>query len=202
MKKILVAGEHSYIGTSFKNYMLDYPDEYSVDMKNTRNWHPTPEDFEGYDVVLNTAGIAHRRETAENRHLYYEVNRDLAINMAKAAKECGITQFVQLSTMSVYGMREGYITKTTNVKPTSAYGKSKAEADEAIKALADGTFLFACLRPPMVYGKGCKGNYQLLRKLVLKSPVFPAFKNQRSMIYIDNLCIFIKWVIDSKGDGI
>lgn len=202
MKKILVAGEHSYIGVSFKNFMLDYSDKYIVDMKGTRNWQPVPKEFTGYDIVVNVAGIAHRKETSENRHLYYEVNRDLAISMAKSAKEAGVKQFVQISTMSVYGLNEGHITKNTAINPINAYGKSKAEADEAIKELEDESFIFTCLRPPMVYGKGCKGNYQLLRKFALKSPLFPAYHNQRSMIYIGNLCKFIKYVIDSRKHGL
>ena len=68
--------------------------------------------------------------------------------------------------------------------------------------MADDSFKFACLRPPMVYGKGCKGNYQTLRKFVLKSPIFPKYHNQRSMIYIGNLCEFVKECIDDERNGL
>lgn len=54
----------------------------------------------------------------------------------------------------------------------------------------------------MVYGNGCKGNYQSLRNFALKSPIFPNYKNQRSMIYIGNLCEFVKNCIDEEKRGL
>ena len=202
MKKILITGMNSYIGDSVKDYLMEYPDKYSVSLKDTLGWTPESEDFKGYDVVFNVAGIAHIRETDENRHLYYEVNRDLAIRIAKSAKEAGVKQFVLLSTMSVYGLTVGIIGKETLPKPVNAYGKSKLDADKTIREFSNDDFKFVCLRPPMVYGKGCKGNYQSLKKFAVLSPIFPNYDNERSMIYIGNLCEFIKNCIDMELDGL
>ena len=202
MKKILITGSNSYIGESVKEYLLQWPESYSVTIKDTVGWDPKPSEFNGFDVVFNVAGIAHIKETAENRHLYYEINRDLVIKIAKAAKEGRVSQFILLSTMSVYGLLVGNITKTTPVNPVNAYGKSKAEADIEIKKLEDDSFRFACLRPPMVYGKGCKGNYQSLKHFALSSPFFPLFNNRRSMIFIGNLCEFVKKTIDLEQSGL
>lgn len=206
-KNILITGANSYIGDNVREYLLEENhylnhDYYSVDVKDTMGWDPVPEDFKDIDVVFNVAGIAHRKETDENRHLYYEVNRDLVVKIAKAAKEAGVKQFILLSSMSVYGKSTGYITKNSTPEPVTAYGMSKLEADEELSQLSDDSFKIAYLRPPMVYGYGCKGNYQLLRKFALKSPVFPDYKNQRSMIYIGNLCEFVKRVIDREEEGL
>lgn len=89
-----------------------------------------PEMFRGYDVVFNAAGIAHRKETNENRSLYYEINRDLAVEIAKAAREASVQQFIHLSSMSVYGKVTGIIRKEDIPYPDSAYGESKLSADE------------------------------------------------------------------------
>lgn len=209
MKHVLITGANSYIGDNVRDYLLRKPENYTVTVKDTIGWKPIPSDFVGFDVVFNVAGIAHVKETKKNRHLYYEINRDLVVSIAKAAKEAGVRHFIAMSSMSVYGLLEGYITKETAVDPKDAYGKSKAEADEEIKKLEDdggsgdgNVFKFACLRPPMVYGKGCKGNYQKLRKLVLWTPIFPDYKNQRSMLYIENLCEFVKEVIDQEKSGL
>ena len=202
MKRILITGANSYIGESVKAYLLQWPNEYSVSIKDTIGWNPAPVDFKNFDVVFNVAGIAHIKETRDNQHLYYEINRDLVIKIAENAKVAGIHQFILLSTMSVYGMVTGKITKSTPPNPVNAYGKSKVEADETIQKLADDSFKFACLRPPMVYGKGCKGNYQTLRKFALKSPIFPDYKNKRSMVYIGNLCEFVKKCIDFDCSGL
>lgn len=92
--------------------------------------------------------------------------------------------------------------KDTPLNATSAYGKSKIEAEGLINELANDAFRIATLRPPMVYGKGCKGNYPRLAGLALKTPIFPNIDNKRSMIYIDNLSEFVKQLIDNRSAGL
>ncbi len=199
--RVLIAGAESYIGTNLKRYMLKHGN-CSADILDTRNLRPKPQMFKGYDTVVFVAGIAHRKETKKNAHLYYEVNTNLAVRTAEAAKAARVQQFVLLSSMAVYGMEAGHITKDTVPAPKDNYGKSKLQADEAVWQLRDSQFRTAILRPPMVYGKGCRGNYRLFRRLVLAVPVIPFSDNQRSMIYIENLCAFIKNIIDRKQEGI
>lgn len=133
MKKVLITGAKSYIGESFKDYLMTTPDAYDVQIIDTMGWNPQVSDFDGVDVVFNVAGIAHIKETDENRHLYYDVNRDLVIKIARTAKAAGVKQFILLSTMSVYGLTIGHITKDTLPNPVNAYGKSKVQADEEKK---------------------------------------------------------------------
>lgn len=202
MKRVLITGANSYIGESVKGFLQQFPNDYYVEVFDTIGIDPTPDLFSRFDVIFNVAGIAHIKETKENRHLYYEVNRDLVVKIAKSAKESGVKQFILLSSMSVYGVETGRITKNTKPHPKTAYGQSKLEADREIKKIEDDNFLFACLRPPMIYGKKCTGNYQSLRKFALKSPVFPKYHNQRSMLYIGNLCEFVKDCIDKEKHGL
>jgi UDP-glucose 4-epimerase len=152
--------------------------------------------------VFHVAGIAHIKETSDNQELYYKVNRDLAFKTAQKAKEDGVGQFIFLSSMSVYGLETGVIDKNTPLQPNSAYGKSKLEAEELVNDLQDGFFAVAIIRPPMVYGKGCKGNYPRLADIALKAPVFPKVNNERSMIFIDNLSEFVRLVIDNELSGL
>ena len=202
MKKILITGANSYIGTSFEKYMEQFGNDYSIDTVDMIGDSWKSKSFSGYDSVFHVAGIAHQKETLENAHLYYEVNRNLAVATAKKAKREGVKQFILLSSMSVYGMETGVISKNTVPHPKSHYGKSKLQADEIIVKLDRDTFKVAILRPPMVYGDGCKGNYQRLRSFALKSPIFPDYPNKRSMVYIDNLCAFVKSVIDENKYGL
>ncbi len=202
MKKILIAGAGSYIGTSIENYLKTWSGEYVtkvVDLKDA-SWRELS--FSSYDAVFHVAGIAHQKETRENAELYYEVNRDLAVDVAKKAKADGVRQFIFLSSMSVYGVETGVITKKTVPNPKSNYGKSKLQAEELLRDLQENCFKVAILRPPMVYGKDCKGNFQSVIKLVRKLPVFPKVDNKRSMIYIDNLSSFVKMCIDDELDGL
>jgi len=202
MKNILVVGARSYIGKSFGDFLKQYSQEYGVTAIAARGLKPEPQIFQDIDTVFCAAGIAHIKETAQNRHLYFDVNRDFVVEVAKAAKMAGVKQFILLSSMSVYGLTVGCIDKGAKENPISAYGESKLQADEQIKRLEDNQFIFTCLRPPMVYGRNCAGNYQSLRRFALMSPVFPNYANQRSMIYIGNLCEFVKDCIEKEREGL
>ena len=202
MKKILVTGSGSYLGQSFVRYMCQWSEEYQVDAVSTSNGDWQRKDFSGYDAVYCTAGLAHIRETAENRSLYKQINCDLACMLAEKSRNSGVRQFIYLSSMSVYGLLSGVITPDTRPKPTTAYGRSKLLAEERLIALSDDTFTVTVLRPPMVYGKDCKGNFQAVLKLVRKISVFPLCQNSRSMIYVDHLSAFVKRMIDDGRGGV
>ena len=200
MKTVMITGADGYIGTALTSWLQKK--EYCVIGVDTRQVKPEDIDMSGCDAVVHVAGIAHQKETKENAHLYYEINRDYAVKTALNARRSGIGQFIVLSSMSVYGKSTGRITKKSIPAPNSHYGRSKYQADLKFEKMQSERFKVCILRPPMVYGKGCKGNYQALRKLALLTPVFPAWKNKRSMIYIDNLCDFIEKLICEEKSGL
>lgn len=202
-KRILILGKNSYVGCSFKKYIDEhFYDIFEIDSFSARYDQWKKIDFSKYYSVFNCVGIAHVKETSKNREMYYKVNRDLSIELAEKSKKEGVKQFIFLSSMSVYGKDIGHISKRDEPNPVSAYGKSKLEADKYINNLSCNSFSVACIRPPMIYGKNCKGNYQTLRKLALTMPMFPSIDNERSMIYIDNLCDFIRNLIEGGQAGL
>lgn len=202
VKKILITGVGSYIGTSFERYLENLGGEYIVESVDMIGDDWKNKDFSGYDAVFHVSGIAHIKETNQNRQLYYDVNHIKSVETAKKAKQSGVPLFVFLSTMSVYGMNTGVITKDTKPNPKNAYGDSKLKAENDISSLADSDFKVAVIRPPMVYGKGCKGNFNSILKLINKFPIFPDVQNKRSMIYIDNLCELVRMIIEFCESGI
>lgn len=210
MKKILITGANSYIGISFENYMKQWADEYTVDTVDMIDGTWREKDFGGYDAVFHVAGIAHSdngKISAEKEKLYYAVNTDLTVETAKKAKADGAKQFIFMSSAIVYGEsapigKTKVITKDTPTSPANCYGDSKVQAEKGILPLNDDDFKVVVLRPPMIYGKGSKGNYPTLAKMALKMPVFPYVKNERSMLYIGNLCEFIRLMIVNGEQGI
>ena len=202
MKRILITGANSYIGMSFEKYMQQWTDDYQVNTVDMIDGTWRDKSFAGYDAVFHVAGIAHQKETEENAPLYYKVNRDLAVETAQKAKADGVGQFVFLSTMAVYGIEEGAINMKTEPSPVSHYGKAKWEAEQQLIQLRSDDFAVAVMRPPMVYGEGCKGNYQSLVKFAEKLPFFPDYKNKRSMIHIDRLVWYVRELIDQRADGL
>lgn len=204
MKKILITGKDSYIGTSLEKWLSQWPDKYTVDTVDMTSASWKEKDFSKYDVVFHVAGIAHVSSDPKLKNLYYKVNRDLTIATARKAKNEGVQQFIFMSSIIVYGdsPSNGVIDRNTVPKPSNFYGDSKLQAEEGIKPLENESFKIVILRSPMIYGKGSKGNYPKLAKLARKVPVFPDIDNQRSMLHIDNLCEFIKLMIDNKESGL
>lgn len=205
MKKILITGKNSYIGTSVENWLMKEPDKYEVDTISLRSDSWENEDFGEYDVVFHVAGIAHVSSSLKMKELYYKVNRDLTIKIAKKAKLDGVKQFIFMSSIIVYGesfSNKRVININTVPAPNNFYGDSKLQAEKGIKNLETENFKIAILRPPMIYGKGSKGNYPRLAKLAKNIPIFPDFDNERSMLHIDNLCEFVKLLIDNEDTGL
>ena len=205
-KRILIFGEGSYIGTKFQEYLKNN-EEYQIDVIDSMNEKWRRANFSKYDVVYHVAGIAHVSADPKMEELYYKVNRDLPIEVAKKAKNEKVKQFIFMSSMIIYGADgkigvKKVIDDKTEKEPIDFYGKSKSEADEAIQKLEDENFKTIIIRTPMVYGPGCKGNFPKLKKIAKISPIFPDIENERSMIYIDNLCEFLKQVIDKEETGI
>lgn len=204
MKRILITGKDSYIGSNFKKYLEQYPDDYYVEELDVIDDSWKEFDFSTFDVVYHVAGIAHMKEIKENEILYYKINRDLAFNIATKAKQKGTRQFIFMSSMSVYGLvySKKLITKDTKCIPNTYYGKSKYEAEKLLTNLSDKQFKVCIVRPPMVYGDNSPGNLTKLFKAVRKFHVFPTINNQRSSISIEKLCDYIKVYIDNGTDGI
>lgn len=211
MRKILITGANSFIGTSFENYIQNhYYDDYAIDTVDMIDGSWREKSFSGYDSVFHVAGIAHSdngKISKEKEKLYYAVNTDLTVEAAKKAKADGVEQFIFMSSAIVYGDsapigKTKLITKETPVSPANCYGDSKVQAENGILPLSDEHFKVVVLRPPMIYGKGSKGNYPLLAKIALKTPVFPYVKNERSMLYIENLCEFVRLMVENGENGI
>jgi UDP-glucose 4-epimerase len=147
-------------------------------------------------------GVAHVKVPRTHQSVYFKVNRDLAVDLCKRAKSEGVRQYIYFSSMNVYGDTSDLITEKMKPQPRSAYGLSKLQADKTIMQANSDTFKVVSIRPPVVYGYGCKGNYPRLSKIALRVPVFPAFENTRSMIYIGNLCELVRLIIDNDECGI
>ena len=211
MKKILITGANSYIGTSFEKYIKDnFADDYQVDTIDMIDGSWRNKSFSGYDVVYHVAGIAHSdngKISHEKEKLYRSVNTDLTIETAKKAKAEGVRQFIFMSSAIVYGDsgkigKRKVITKDTPTSPANCYGDSKVQAELGILPLQDNTFKVCVLRPPMIYGKGSKGNFPQLEKFAKKLKFFPYVKNERSMLYIGNLVEFVRLMVENEEQGI
>lgn len=206
MKKVLITGANSFVGMNIEKWLLASTDEkFEVDTVDTMNEAWKAVDYSKYDSVFHVAGIAHVDPKPEMAPLYYKVNRDLAIEVAKWAKEHGVKQFIYMSSRIVYraskSMKGNVTTPETLPNPNDFYGDSKLQAENGLKELACDTFKICILRPPMIYGPGNKGNLPRLAELARKTPLFPAWHNKRSMLHVLNLAEFVKQLIMREMEG-
>lgn len=211
MKKILITGANSYIGTSFEQYVTEkYKENLFVETIDMIDGYWRHKDFAAYDVVFHVAGLAHAdvgNVSEEIKSKYYAVNTNLAIDVCKKAKQDGVRQFVFMSSAIIYGDSAAYgkikrITKDTKPRPSNFYGDSKWLADKGVRELESDNFIVTVLRPPMIYGKNSKGNYPILSKMAKKLPIFPSVHNERSMLYIENLCEFLAQIMLLQKGGV
>lgn len=208
MKKVLITGAGSYVGESVRRYIVaKMLDQYHIDAVDTMgdNWKKA--DYSQYEVVFHVAGIAHVNADPKMESLYYKVNRDLTIEVARHAQAAGVKLFIFMSSQIVFhesqSLKTEMLTAETKPNPNGFYGDSKLQAEEGLKALrAEGGEMKICiLRPCMIYGPNAKGNFPRLAKLACKTPIFPAWHNKRSMLYIDNLAEFVLQAMERELEG-
>ena len=210
MTRILITGKDSFIGTSVEKYLSRWNDLYQIDTIDMTDNAWRGHNFSAYDVVFHVAGIAHAdtgRLSDAQRAAYYRINTDLTLEAAAKAKAAGVSQFIFMSSAIVYGDsapigQTKRISGDTPAAPASCYGDSKLRAEEGLLAMGCDTFRAVVLRPPMVYGPGCKGNYPLLARLARRLPFFPETGNERSILYIENLAEFVRLMIENREQGV
>lgn len=215
MKRILITGAGSYLGTNVEAYLNQYSrlhekTQYQVDTVSQRGEAWKELDFSVYDSVFHVTGIAHAdvaKVTEKEKEAYYLINCDLAAETARKAKDAGVKQFIYMSSIIVYGEsapigKKKRLSKDSKPAPVNFYGDSKWQAERSLRKMQTEDFRVAIVRAPFLYGKGCKGNYVQLAKMARKLPVFPALKNERSMLYIENFCEFIRLLAESEKGGV
>jgi nucleoside-diphosphate-sugar epimerase len=153
-------------------------------------WTPA---LEGVDVVFHLAGRAHvlTEGSADPAGEFQRVNAAGTARLAAAAARAGLRRIVFASTIGVHGERTEGIAfdESSPVAPASDYARSKADAEEALRAECGRGLEFVILRPPLIYGAGVPGNLRRLLRLVASGLPLPlaGVKNRRSLVAVDNV---------------
>ena len=96
--------------------------------------------FEGADAVINEAGMAGLGPSWNDLETYLSCNIAATERVAKAALDCGIKKFIQISTSSVYG-KDATGAEDSTLQPISPYGVSKLAAEHLRVVLSHSVFL-------------------------------------------------------------
>lgn len=143
--------------------------------------------LEGVDAVLHLANIAH---AAVGKERLREVNVEQTERLAQAAAKAGVRRFLYVSSVKVHGEHTDAtpFTESSALCPQDIYGRTKLEAERALRAIAGLDVVV--LRPPLVYGPGVKSNFLNLMGAVAEGWPLPlaSIDNRRSFLYVGNLC--------------
>lgn len=210
MTRVLILGGTSFIAGKFiksneysfgviSRRLVGYANEEQIDDL----FNVTLEMFEGYDAVINFAAIVHKQSNLDGKE-YSRINTDLPLYLAEMAKRAGVKQFVQMSTVAVYGDRE-CVDESSPLIPKTPYAKTKLAADVKLMELKEWNFTVTIVRPPLVYGGGkAPGNMMKLISASLRGIPMPfkGISNKRDFINVDNLTGAISILINNCLGGI
>lgn len=198
--KILITGSSGYIGSNFINL---YKSRYRFQKFSLLAQNIEDICFDDIETVLHFAALVHQKVEFEYER-YHEVNVEYPLKLAKLAKENGVKQFVFMSSVSVYGEIVERVDEKSTCRAVTAYAKSKLQAERELLELSDDDFKVSIIRAPMVYGKDAPGNIDTLVKLVKNVRVIPlgGIQNQRSFLYVENLCYLLHVVIRHEHSGL
>jgi nucleoside-diphosphate-sugar epimerase len=217
-KKVLITGISGFVGVRLAKYLLNngykvigasrtdpqidnvkfYP---IVDLIEAFDWAQM---LNGVDYVVHLANRAHKmNDKPENEYLYFKVNVDATLNLARQAAEQKVKKFIFVSSVKAAGegTDEKSLSEIMPSSPADAYGRSKLQAEQQLEKLAaDSDMSVVSLRPPLMYGPGVKGNMASLIKMVKKMPILPlgGIKNRRSFIGISNFSSAIAAVLSCE----
>ena len=218
--KVLVTGANGFIGSALINFLsvakniqvvgvlrpsASVVGLSNVDLIRSELAHLSDVDLRNIDVIIHTAGRAHIMSDDALCPIdeFRKINTDVTLNLAKLAANAGVKRFIFLSSIKVNGgstLLGSPFSAFSPVNPQDPYAISKNEAEYGLREISTQTGLeITIIRPPLVYGPGVKGNFEILIKLIYAKVPLPlaAIKfNRRSMVGVDNLvsllesCIF------------
>lgn len=199
--RVLITGANSFIGSYFK----ENAENFSVEEVCVKENKVSELNFSEFDTIFHVAAIVHQTSKLSD-NIYFQVNSDLAFEVAEKAKNQGVKQFVFMSTVKVYGensTEEEPWLEDSPCMPSDAYGKSKLDAESRIKALEDDTFTISIIRTPVVYGAHVRGNIERMAQYISGTRIIPlkGIDNKRAMVYIGNLIALIYRVIELQKSG-
>lgn len=210
--KILVTGASGFVGKALCNALIAHghlvrgvyrnnkkvnPNIESVfidDINGDTNWDDALKEI---DVVIHLAARAHVLSEAETNPLevFRKINTEGTLRFATGAAKLGVKRFVFISSIGVNGYTNSQpFTEESDVKPTEHYAISKLEAEQGLKLIAERSGMdVVIVRPPLVYGNCCSGNFMKLLEVIYKGWPLPfgVISNKRSLIHVENLSDFL-----------
>ena len=225
MKRILITGASGFIGSfiveealrqgmetwaavrssSSRAYLNDQRINFiELDLSDEQRLTEQLKDHQ-FDYVVHAAGVTKCINKDDFRRVNTEGTRHLVA--ALRALRMPIERFVFLSSLSVMGaIREQQpyteIREDDTPQPNTAYGKSKLEAEETLKARSDEQFPYVILRPTGVYGPREKDYFIMAKSIKGHSDFAVGYKPQDiTFVYVKDVVQAVFLALDHGKTG-
>jgi len=207
--KILITGASGFIGRHLTDRLLregrsvravvhagaqpaDFHGRAEVIVEDVRDAGAMKAAAAGVDTVFHLAAKVHDREGGgDHVAAYHAINVEGTRNMLEAAVAGGTKRFVFFSSVKAMGEEPTECRdESWDAVPLTAYGKSKLAAEQLVFEYGQRNNLdVACLRLPLVYGRGVKGNLLRMIEAIDRGlfPPLPRFGNHRSMVHVEDV---------------
>lgn len=181
--KVFLTGIDGYIGTVLGQELMKaghevigldtgyYRDAWFYDMPDfqkskiiQKDIREVPaEDLKGFDAIIHLAELSNDPLGQINSKVTYEINHQGSVNLAKKAKDAGVSRFIYMSSCSAYGIaKNGVATEEAEVHPQADYAKCKVLTEMGVSKLADGNFSPVFLRSATVFGASPKMRFDIV----------------------------------------
>jgi nucleoside-diphosphate-sugar epimerase len=216
--KVAITGANGYIGGVLTRHCLDQDIEVvacsrtdpaglidngsgQLTIHITCDGIPDPHVIEGCSAIVHLAGRAHNFHAPDaDLALFDWSNHQLAVKTAECAIHAGVRRFIQVSTLSVHGnWSESPVDEDSPIQATTPYALSKRSAEVSLAGLCQAAGMELCIvRPPLVYGPACPGNFVRLVRLIQSGLPLPlrSVDARRSFIHVQNLVDFLRHCTD------
>jgi nucleoside-diphosphate-sugar epimerase len=174
-----------------------------ADILNLRGLRPVLAGIEG---VIHAAGLAHVFDRAKVAMAPFKaVNEIGTANVARAAAQAGVSHFVLVSSVSVYGDRSSGNDETAACCPQGPYAESKWLAEQrAIEIAQTSGMALTILRLATLYGEGDPGNVARLMRTLDRGRFMWVGdgSNRKSLIHRDDAARACVTALRSPGAGL
>lgn len=201
MKKILITGASGYVGGQLEQYLSA---RYEVLTFSLLHSDLCALDLSEVSIVIHCAALVHKR-AHDDYEAYKSINCDYPVELATRSAEAGVPHFIFVSSFAVYGSSVSFINDRTELNPDTNYGRSKLLAERRLLDLSRSVCMqISIMRPPMIYGPSAPGNIASLLTMAKMLPVLPfgGIRNKRSLLSIDNLKIYVDYLIVTGFQGV
>lgn len=213
--KVLVAGDRGYIGAVLVPFLRAAGHQVGgldLGLYEGCDLGPGPEDIgarapcdirdvaasqlAGYDAVVCLAALSNDPLGDLNPAATFSVNLDGTLNLARAARQAGVSRFLFSSSCSLYGAAgSARLAEDATLRPITPYGEAKVVAERELSLLAGDGFSPTCLRNATAYGASPRLRLDIVvnnltaaavttRQVRLDSDGSP----WRSLVHVEDIC--------------